>query len=251
MPQDGVDGFSGLLNWHLVYTLGLAVNLEQWVGDSYLAQRWQSYREKVAMATGPAFWDEQRGLFADDLEHTHFSEHTQCLALLSGALRDEKKETVAEKLLQDVSLTRTTICFSHYLFETFRLLDKPAAFISRMGLWFDLPAQGFKTTPEQPEPSRSDCHGWGAHPLYHYFASLLGIRPASFGFESVEISPMPGHLKSLSGEIIHPRGHIKADLHFENGHVHGHVSLPTDLTGTFRYAGKSLEVKAGLQSIEL
>ena len=165
-------------------------------------------------ASRAAFWDEQRGLFADDRAHTRFSEHTQCLALLSGALAGEQYARTAQNLLRDASLTRTTIYFNHYLFETYRLLEQPAAFFARMGLWFDLPAQGFKTTPEQPEPTRSDCHGWGAHPLYHYFASLLGIRPASFGFEQVEIAPMPGHLTSLSGEMVHPRGRIEADLHF-------------------------------------
>ena len=61
------------------------------------------------------------------------------------------------------------------------------------------------------------CHGWGAHPLYHFFASLLGIRPSSLGFDHVEISPMPGHLTSLSGDMVHPRGRIEADLTFENG----------------------------------
>ena len=251
VPRDGVDGFSGLLNWHLVYTLGLAVRLEEWAGDSYLAKRWQSWYEKITLASNSAFWNEQRRLFADDLEHHYFSEHTQCLALLSGVVAGKQKMNMAENLLHDSSLTRTTIYFTHYLFETFRLLGEPAAFFSRMGLWFDLPAQGFKTTPEQPEPSRSDCHGWGAHPLYHYFASLLGIRPASFGFESVEISPMPGHLTNLSGEMVHPRGQINADLHFENGHVHGNVSLPAGLTGTFCYAKKSLDLQPGVQQIEL
>lgn len=251
VPRDGVDGFSGLLNWHLVYTLGLAIRLEDWVGDCYLAKRWQSWSEMITLAISSAFWDGQRGLFADDLEHQHFSEHTQCLALLSGALTSEQKMSVAENLLLDASLTRTTIYFTHYLFETLRLLEQPEAFFSRMDLWFDLPAQGFKTTPEQPEPSRSDCHGWGAHPLYHYFASLLGIRPASFGFDSVEIAPMPGHLASLYGEMVHPRGQIMTDLHFENRHVHGNVSLPAGLMGTFRYAGKSLDLQSGLQRIEL
>jgi len=251
VPRDGVDGFSGLLNWHLVYTLGLAVRLEEWVGDYYLAKRWQSWNEMITLAISSAFWDGQRGLFADDLEHQHFSEHTQCLALLSGALTSEQKMSVAENLLLDTSLTRTTIYFTHYLFEALRLLEQPEAIFSRMNLWFDLPAQGFKTTPEQPEPSRSDCHGWGAHPLYHYFASLLGIRPASFGFDSVEIAPMPGHLASLYGEMVHPRGQIMTDLHFENRHVHGNVSLPAGLTGTFRYAGKSLDLHSGLQRIEL
>ena len=74
----------------------------------------------------------------------------------------------------------------------------------RMELWFNLIEQGFKTTPEAPEPTRSDCHGWGAHPLYHDFASLLGIdgknrRPAAFGFERVEIAPIPRNKNSEGG----------------------------------------------------
>jgi hypothetical protein len=251
VPPDGFDGCSGLLNWHLIYTLGLAARLEEWAGEPLLAGRWQHWRETLATAVQTAFWDEQRGLFADDQAHTHFSEHSQCLALLSGVLQGEQYARTAHNLLHDASLTRTTIYFNHYLFETYRLLDQPAAFFERMGLWFDLPAQGFKTTPEQPEPSRSDCHGWGAHPLYHFFASLLGIRPTSFGFDRVEIAPMPGHLTSLSGEMVHPRGRIEADLAFEKGHVRGTVSLPAGLSGTFRYSGKTLDLRPGPQPIEL
>ena len=251
VPPEGFEGCSGLLNWHLIYTLGLAIRLEEWVGEPLLAQRWRNWRETLATAVKSAFWDGTRGIFADDLAHTHFSEHSQCLALLSGALQGEQYALTAQNLLSDASLTRTTIYFTHYLFETYRLLDQPAAFFERMGLWFDLPEQGFKTTPEQPEPSRSDCHGWGAHPLYHFYASLLGIRPTTFGFNEVEIAPMPGHLTSLSGEMVHPRGRIEADLRFENGHVRGTVSLPTGLSGTFYYAGKTVVLHPGSQSIEL
>lgn len=251
VPPDGFDGCSGLLNWHLVYTLGLAAHLEEWAGERLSAQRWQGWRDALATASRVVFWDEQRGLFADDQAHTRFSEHTQCLALLSGALVGEQYARTAQNLLTDTSLTRTTIYFTHYLFETYRLLYQPAAFFERMGLWFDLPGQGFKTTPESPEPTRSDCHGWGAHPLYHFFASLLGIRPASFGFDHVEIAPMPGYLTSVSGEMVHPRGRIEADLEFKEGCVRGHVSLPEDVSGTFRYAGKRLALRPGPQSIEL
>ncbi|MCA9983665.1 MAG: hypothetical protein KDE59_05200, partial [Anaerolineales bacterium] len=128
---------------------------------------------------------------------------------------------------------------------------QPDAFMKRMALWFELPAQGFKTTPEQPEPSRSDCHGWGAHPLYHYFATLLGIRPVSFAFEQVVIEPMAGHLTSLAGEMVHPKGLIQAALHFENDRVRGDITLPAGLTGTFRFAGKTQPLAAGRQQIEL
>jgi alpha-L-rhamnosidase len=251
VPPDGFHGCSGVLNWHLIYTLGLAAQLEEWVGEPLSAQRWLQRRAALAAAVQRHFWHEARGLFADDVAHTQFSEHTQCLALLSGVLVGEQQIRTAQNLLSDPSLTRTTIYFTHYLFETYRLLEQPAAFFERLGLWFDLAVQGFKTTPEQPEPSRSDCHGWGAHPLYHFFATLLGIRPTTLGFDEVEIRPMPGHLTQLSGEMVHPRGRIVADLHFEHDQVRGTVSLPAGLHGTFCYAGKRMDLQPGAQAIKL
>lgn len=251
VPPDGFSGCSGPLNWHLIYTLGLATRLEEWVGEPLSAQRWQRWRVELAAAVKTHFWNEARGLFADDRAHSHFSEHTQCLALLSGILAGEQQSRTAQNLLSDPSLTRTTIYFTHYLFETYRLLEQSAAFFERLGLWFDLAAQGFKTTPEQPEPSRSDCHGWGAHPLYHFFATLLGIHPTTFGFDQVEIRPMPGHLTHLSGEMVHPRGRITADLHFAGDQVRGTVALPAGLHGTFCYAGKTVVLQSGVQSIKL
>lgn len=251
VPPDGFNGCSGLLHWHLVYTLGLAARLEEWVGDPVGAQRWESWRGRLAAAGKAHFWDDARGLFADDLAHTSFSEHSQCLALLSGVLEGEQRARTAQNLLGDPALTRATIYFTHYLFETYRLLEQPAAFFVRLGLWFDLPAQGFKTTPEQPEPSRSDCHGWGAHPLYHFFATVLGIRPAAPGFAEVEIRPMPGDLTELAGELVHPRGLIAVDLRFTPGHVRGSVVLPEGLLGTFYYGGKTIGLRPGRQVVEL
>lgn len=251
VPPDGFNGVSGPLNWHLIYTLGLAARLEEWVGEPLSAQRWQRWRTDLAAAAKRHFWNKARGLFADEGTHTHFSEHTQCLALLSGMLEGEQQQRTAQTLLSDQSLTRTTIYFTHYLFETYRLLAQPDAFFARLGLWFDLAAHGFKTTPEQPEPARSDCHGWGAHPLYHFFATLLGIRPASFGFDAVEIAPMPGHLTHLSGELVHPGGRIVADLHFADSQVHGTVTLPADVHGNFCYAGQTVALQPGTQSIAI
>jgi hypothetical protein len=38
-----------------------------------------------------------------------------------------------------------------------------------------------KTLPEEFGNPRSDCHGWGAHLLYHHFASVMGMRPDAPG----------------------------------------------------------------------
>lgn len=251
VPPDGFTGISGLLNWHLVYALGLAIDLEKSVGEPTLARRWERAKDDLARAARTAFWDRERGLFADDLAHAHFSEHTQCLALLSGVVEGDEFERVGTALLNDAGLTRTTIYFTHYLFETYRLLGRPDALFDRLGLWFDLPAQGFKTPPEMPEPTRSDCHGWGAHPLYHFFATLAGIRPASFGFASVEVAPLPGPLTSLSTTLVHPRGSIEVSLAFEGERLRGRIALPDGVDGTLRWRTRTLPLYPGEQAVAL
>ncbi len=251
VPPEGFGGVSGLLNWHLVYTLALAAQLEDWAGDPELAHRFERERCALASRLISIFWDERRGLFADDPDHQHFSEHTQCLSLLSGALDMPHHSRIAQGLLEDATLTRTTIYFTHYLFEAYRLLGLADALFERLRLWYDLPAQGFMTTPEQPEPTRSDCHGWGAHPLYHSFATILGIRPATFGFGRLEIEPLLGPLHDVSGSLVHPRGRVDVQLRVHDGRLSGRVSLPEGVTGILDYQDRWQELTPGSQTIDI
>ena len=115
-----------------------------------------------------------------------------------------------------------------------------------MGLWFELPALGFTTTPEQPEPSRSDCHAWGAHPLYHYFATVLGIRPASPGFATVEIRPQLGSLTDARGTLVHPRGEIAVDVREGEDGLHGRVTLPPGVSGQLQVGERLYTIEEGI-----
>lgn len=85
------------------------------------------------------------------------------------------------------------------------------------------------------EPSRSDCHAWGAHPLYHYHASVLGVRPETFGFETVSVRPLLGSLTHASGRIPHPRGEIVVEFHRKPDGVGltGFIELPDGVKGTY------------------
>ncbi|MGB9754875.1 MAG: alpha-L-rhamnosidase [Roseiflexus castenholzii] len=251
VPPDGDRGVSGVLNWHLAYTLRLAAELEQWAGEADLAQRYERHRRRLAARLMACFWNDARGLFADDLEHTSFSEHTQALAVLSGALDPQQQQRIAERLRNDRHLTRTTIFFTHCLFEAYYVLGMADAFFERLDVWLSLPDEGFKTTPEQPEPTRSDCHGWGAHPLYHCFATILGIRPASFGFDRVVIAPMPGRLRAVSGALAHPRGIIDVAIEQMSGRLRVEINLPDGLTGIFRYGGVVRELKPGRCTLDI
>jgi alpha-L-rhamnosidase len=251
IPPDGIAGASGLINWQLAYALTLVADLEAWQGEPELARRAQRQASELAARLEESFWDQRRGLFADDLSRRSFSEHTQCMAILSGLLDPQRRDTVAEGLLRDGDLARTTIYFSHYLFETYRAIGSAGALFERMQLWFDLAERGLKTTIESPEPTRSDCHAWGAHPLYHYFATILGIRPGDLGFRTVVIAPQLGPLTSAGGRLVHPRGEISVDVRIKEGSLSGSATLPPGVTGTFIFDGKTRALREGSQELHL
>lgn len=250
-PDRGGEELCGIRSWLLVYALGLAADLERWHGEPARAQALETRRQQLAHAATNTFWDEQRGLMATDPGHAHFSEHAQCFAILSGLLDDARCERIGEALLAEENLDRATIYFSHYLFEVFRVLGKPAAIFDRMGLWWTLAEQGFRTCVEMPEPSRSDCHAWGAHPIYHAYATLLGIRPAGPGFGVVRVQPQLGPLQRAQGRLPHPRGWIEADLQHVDGALTGSVTLPAGTAGELHGAGDVLALSPGRNEINL
>ena len=151
-------------------------------------------------------------------------------------------------MLQDESLERTTVYFTHYLFEAYQKTGNIEAFFKRLQMWLDMPKIGLKTTFEMPEPSRSDCHAWGAHPLYHYFATILGIRPAGLGFKQVIITPLLGPLQQAGGKLVHPDGVIEVDFQQQEGSLHGKISLPPGVIGFLVYNGQSLPLREGSQT---
>ncbi len=109
---------------------------------------------------------------------------------------------------------------------------------------------GLTTTPENPEPTRSDSHAWSAHPNYHLLSIVLGIRPASPGFKTVTIAPALGPLQRASGRIPHPAGPIAVQLErVGTDGVSGSVTLPPGLSGMFVWKGQAHPLAPGANVI--
>jgi hypothetical protein len=214
-----------------------------------MVRRYTRLADAHARATEAAFWNDERGLFADDLEHRLFSEHAQCLAILSGRAREPLAARAAQGLLEASDLAPCTIYFTHYLFETMRNLNQGDRFFQRLEYWHTLKNQGFVTTPEMPEPSRSDCHAWGCHPLFHFQATILGIRPAAMGFAQVEIRPQLGPLQNAKGRMVHPAGWIEVEVHTTGDRLNATISLPEGVTGTFQGRRETLALRSGRQEV--
>jgi hypothetical protein len=101
------------------------------------------------------------------------------------------------------------------------------------------------TWAEQEDPTRSDCHAWGASPNYELFRTVLGIDSAAPGFRRVVIQPFLGKLTHAEGAIPHPKGEIRVKLALEGSKLDADVALPEGTTGEFVWKGARKELTAG------
>ena len=251
MAPDGRRGLSSVNNLLAVYALDRAAHAEDSVGDPGMAAYWRSRKQMLADAVLRKFWCGSRGLIADTAAKDCFSEHAQCLALLSGILPPDREARVLKGLLEDEDLARTTVYFSHYLFDVFMKYGRTDLFMKRLDLWRGYVGTGLKTPLEAPgKHARSDCHAWGSHPIYHLLTGVAGISPASDGFKSVRVAPQPGALKWVKASMPTPKGVVSLDLRFEGGNVSGTVTMPDGMPGMFSWKGADRPLHAGVNRLQ-
>ena len=250
VPTDnsGVSSFNNLL---FVQSLKQTAEIEAYIGEYDLAQRNLFLADKIKEKVIDLFWDEEKALFADDLGHKFFSEHTQCIALLNDLLKQKEANICFNSLCEMKTISKASIYFTFYLIEVFKKFNRGDLIHNKIKFWIELQEKGLKTPVEQPEPTRSDCHGWGSHPLYHMAASLCGIRPINFGFQKIEIAPSPGPLTKIKCSIPHVKGWIKVNLEFNKaGECYGTISLPPNCQAHFKWRGRVTNI-VGLENEEI
>jgi alpha-L-rhamnosidase len=252
-PKEREEGniCSSIINLLFVMALKAHADLEICYGDELLAQRSLLLVEQISRQIINVFWDEKRNLLADNRDHSSFSEHAQCLGLINEIIPESQRNNCFSALLSEPDLHRTTVYFTFYLVETYRLMGRPDLFLKKLDFWRDMLTIGLKTTLEMPEPSRSDSHAWGAYPYYFFRTFLAGITPGEFAFKSVLIEPQMADLPSLFAEMPHPEGKIIVDLIRNDRGVAGKVVLPEKTPGVFRWKDKTITLKPGENQITL
>ena len=150
--------------------------------------------------------------------------------------------------LADTSLIQCTIYFRYYLNQALQASGLGDQFLDNLQIWRDQMALGLTTWAEMPEPSRSDCHAWGASPNIEFFRILLGIDSNAPGFKSIRIAPSLGDLKEGSGTMPHPVGSVTASYKLDKkGKLTARLILPTGTDGVFVWKGKEYQLKSGEQ----
>ncbi len=257
VPNGARKGGSSILTLQQAYTYFRAGDLLAHFGQNEQAEHYRELGRRLNKAVYGQCWDAGRGLMADTPAKSSFSQHANILAVLTDAVPAAQQPALLQKTMTDRngspdSLTQATFYFKFYLFEALKKTGLGDQLVPQLKPWRDMLALGLTTFAENPEPTRSDCHAWSASPLYEFLSTTGGINPAEPGFRSVRIEPYLGDLTTVDGRMPHPLGDIA--VQFQKtlaGGLTGSVTLPTNLTGTLRWRGKTLALKGGKQAVSL
>ena len=206
VPPQESDGQSSMLSLQFAAGLRYAADLEESYGSKEQAVRDRQLASKIAAAVYRTCWDPARKLVADTPARKTFSQHANILAVLEDAIPAAEQRAVMKTVLADPSLTQATYYFRFYLFRAMKKVGLGDEYVAQLGPWRQMLALGLTTWAENPEPTRSDCHAWSAHPNFDLLATVAGIEPAAPGFREVAIQPHLGPLKQLKATLPHPAG---------------------------------------------
>ena len=245
-----------ILSLFWVLALQSAAKVERALGDEAMARYWEAKAKRTGESIVRIFWDEKNAMLADTDTFSHYSEHALSLAIIAGILPPDKRAAAAKALVERDGIARATVYFSHYLFQAYFAIGRGDLFLKRLDLWRGYVAKGLRTTQEAPDSgkngqreSRSDCHAWGAHPLFWLQDGTAGVSPAAPFFREVRVAPQPGPLSFVKARVPHPRGFVEVDLRFADGAASGTVTLPDGVPGTFAFGGREVALHAGANEI--
>jgi len=236
---------SAPLDLQLLLAYQWAAEMEQAFGNKSLAEDDRQAAETLKQTTRQLYWDPARRLFADTPEKREYSQQANALAVLAGVSTGGESLDLINRAADDPSLVQCSIYFRHYLHSAMNKAGAGDRYLDMLGTWRTMLARGLTTWAETADPTRSDCHAWGASPNFELFRTVLGIDSAAPGFRRVLVRPFLGKLTHVSGSIPHPKGEIRVTLKLDNGKLDAGVVLPAGVDGQFEWHGQSRDLHPG------
>lgn len=138
----------------------------------------------------------------------HPSEHAEALFRILQAMNGDPMDPWPTQELANAHADETTLYFSFYKHQAIKVED----YWTLLDPWRQMIEDGLTTFAETPEPARSDCHAWSAHPILGFFQQIAGITSAAPKWGVARVAPKPGRLKRFHARIPHPRGELELVL---------------------------------------
>jgi alpha-L-rhamnosidase len=250
VPPQEPDGQSSVLSLQFALALMDAADLESRFGAADAAAHNRALANRIMLAVRKSCWDPARELISDTPARKSFSQHANILAVLAGVMPVADREKVMRTVLREGSLTQCSYYFRFYLFRAMKKAGLGDDYLKQLEPWRRMLDLGLTTWAETPEPTRSDCHAWSAHPNFDFLATVAGIESVAPGFAKVQIEPHLGELTHLKATLPHPLGEITVTYERKGDRLVADVALPANLSGWFVWRGKRSALHSGKQHVE-
>jgi hypothetical protein len=239
------DGSSAVFDLQLALAYDWGADLEKSVGNAGMSEAYRAQAAKLKAWVLKSDWDAARGLFADQPSHRTWSQQANTLALLAHLVPPAQGRTVFEKMTADPTLAQSSIYYRAYTNAALREVGLGDRYLDMLAPWREMLQNGLTTWAETADPSRSDCHAWGASPNFELLRTVAGIDSMAPGFARVRVAPSLGQLTELHARMPHPKGEIDVQLAKRGGKLTADVQLPAGITGEFDWAGTKKPLAAG------
>jgi alpha-L-rhamnosidase len=262
MPPQDDDGGSAVISLQFVEALMDAAEVEGALGDPRIARVYRDAADRAVEAVRRLCWSEQYGLIADTPAHQHYSQQANVLAVWLNVVAKEQQKNVLEKILSTSdagfratttlpSITAATYYFRFYLGRALMHAGMGDRYVELLRPWREMLSLGLTTWAESPEPTRSDCHAWSAHPNFDLLTIVAGVQPRDAGFESVALEPHLGALQHVEAALPTPKGMVEVKYRRMPSGVEAQITLPAGMSGELIWNGREEALRPGPQTLVL
>jgi hypothetical protein len=217
VPAATLHGPSTIQNLHYVFGLQAASRINRLTGRQGLADEYENKANQIKKLVDGLCWSQSAGMYREGPAYEEYTQHAQIWAVLTGLAAGKR---AAEIMKNAVSASGVLKCSFAMQFYLFRALDKAGLYHETEALWQnwkDLLDLHMTTIFEAPAMPRSDCHAWGALPLYEFTTRFLGVRPMAAGWEEILIEPKAFFIKHVEGKVYTPKGDVAVRCDMQDG----------------------------------
>jgi len=224
-PPESAERPMMLLSLMYAAALRKSSYLFQLLGWNDLASEMIVRADRVCQAVNTLSWSEEQGLYRELPGTEIYTQHSQIMAVLAGAITgDQARELLARAL--EAPMYKVTIPFSFLLMQALKKVGMQDRLFGLWDRWRKFIHQGLTTLPETESNPRSDCHAWSSLPLAEFASTILGVTPLEPGYTKVRIAPVLGELSWAKGKVATIKGIVEVDWSVQADEFHITAKVP-------------------------
>ena len=222
-PQKERDGFvfteiNTVVNAFHLAALQRMAAMARGLGKDAEAEAFEARYNLAHTTFQDVLFDKEAGLYRDGINTSHSSVHANFFPLAFGLVPSEHRTTVVDWLGQQDM--RCSVYAAQYLLESLfahQAGEQAVQLILAEGdrSWKHMLNSGTSITWEAWEmkykPNQDWNHAWGAAPANLLPRYVLGVTPASPGWQTAAIRPCPSGLSFAHGTVPTPAGPIEVE----------------------------------------